>query len=341
MMLGTMRLERGLYSAREPTLAGEFSPERLATAIASLPTDIYPRSEDLPPTRDITQAESAAIETVKDGAFAERDGAIVVRSGAGFEALNLSESVAARVRGMLAVRDAVRLVFQTQLNDEPEDRILEARQLLNRAYDGFVRRHGPLSSKENVKAFAGDPDHPLLLSLETYDPETKRAAKTAIFERRTLERYRPVEHVETAAEALAISLNETGEINWPRMEQVTGRTARLLQSELGSLVYRNPEGRTLGDRRLLSQRQCPGETLGRAQRRRAGPLLPSQHRGAWKPCSPPTFSQATSRRASAHPGFPRPTSGISWPRRSTFSQATCGSRILTRLPHGPWKSTTA
>jgi len=242
MMLGTMRLERGLYSAREPTLAGEFSPERLAAAIASLPTGIYPHSEDRPPTHDITQAESAAIETVKDGAFAEHDGAIVVRSGASFEALNLSESVAARVRGMLAVRDAVRLVFQTQLNDEPEGLILEARQLLNRAYDGFVWRHGPLSSKENVKAFAGDPDHPLLLSLETYDPDTKRATKTAIFERRTLERYRPVEHVETADEALAISLNETGEINWPRMEQVTGRTARLLQSELGSLVYRNPEG---------------------------------------------------------------------------------------------------
>jgi N12 class adenine-specific DNA methylase len=242
MMLGTMRLERGLYSAREPTLAGEFSQDRLATVIASLPSNIYPSSEDLPPTRDITQADSAAIETVKDGAFAERDGAIVVRSGAGFEALNLSESVTTRVRGMLAVRDAVRLVFQTQLNDEAEDRIVEARLLLNRAYDGFVRRHGPLSSKENVKAFAGDPDHPLLLSLETYDPDTKRADKTAIFERRTLERYRPVEHVETADEALAISLNETGEINWPRMEQVTGRTTRLLQSELGPLVYRNPEG---------------------------------------------------------------------------------------------------
>jgi len=113
MMLGHMRLERGLYSAREPTLAGEFVPERLATAIASLPAGIYPRSADLPPTRDITQAESVAIETVKDGAFAERDGVIVVRSGAGFEALNLSESVTARVRGMLAVRDAVRLVLST------------------------------------------------------------------------------------------------------------------------------------------------------------------------------------------------------------------------------------
>jgi len=242
MMLGEMRLERGMYNAREPTLVGKFSAENLASAIASLPTDIYPRAEKIPPARQITQAETAALDTVKDGAFAERDGAIVVRTGAEFEPLHLSESVAARVRGMLAVRDAVRLVFQTQLNDEPETRILEARLLLNRAYDVFVRRHGPLSLKENVKAFAGDPDHPLLLSLETFDPETKRAAKTAIFERRTLEHYRPVEHVETAAEALAISLNETGEINWPRMEQVTGRASRPLQQELGSLIYRNPEG---------------------------------------------------------------------------------------------------
>jgi N12 class adenine-specific DNA methylase len=70
----------------------------------------------------------------------------------------------------------------------------------------------------------------------------RRARKTAIFERRTLERYKPVAHVETAAEALAVSLNEAGEIHWPRMEQVTGRPARALQRELGSLVYCNPEG---------------------------------------------------------------------------------------------------
>ena len=143
---------------------------------------------------------------------------------------------------MLAVRDAVRRVFQTQLDDAPEDRIVEARQRLNSVYDSFVRRFGPLSSRDNVKAFAGDPDQPLLLSLETYDPETGRAAKTAIFERRTLERYKPVEHVETAAEALAVSLNETGKIDWPRMEQVTGRSNRELQHELDELVYRNPEG---------------------------------------------------------------------------------------------------
>jgi N12 class adenine-specific DNA methylase len=242
MMLGQMRLERGAYNAREPTLAGELSPEALASALSSLPADIYPHMHERPPPREFAAADSTFFDAVKDGAFAERDGAIVVRVGSQFESIALSESVAARVRGMLGVRDAVRLVFRTQLDDEPEDQIVAARRNLNRIYDTFVWRHGPLSSKENVKAFAGDPDHPLLLSLETYDPETKRAAKTAVFEHRTLERYRPVEHAETAAEALAVSLNETGAINWPRMEQMTGSNAKQLQRELGTLVYRNPEG---------------------------------------------------------------------------------------------------
>jgi N12 class adenine-specific DNA methylase len=81
-----------------------------------------------------------------------------------------------------------------------------------------------------------------LQSLEEFNPETKQANKTAIFERRTLERYRPVERVETASEALLVSLNETGQINWQRMEALTGKSASDLQDELGSLAYRNPEG---------------------------------------------------------------------------------------------------
>ena len=92
--------------------------------MSSLPADIYPHMQERPPPREITAAESAAFDAVKDGAFAERDGAIVIRVGPQFEAISLSEPVAARVRGMLAVRDAVRLVFRTQLDDEPEDRIV-------------------------------------------------------------------------------------------------------------------------------------------------------------------------------------------------------------------------
>jgi N12 class adenine-specific DNA methylase len=243
MMLGEMRLESSLYRAREPALAGDLTPERLMGAVSALPEHIYSN------VRRTGQAviDIPVLDGVKDGAFAERDGVIVVRSGDHFDTLTLAGSSLARVRGMLAVRDAVRLVFKTQLDDAPldaasDERITEARRLLNDLYESFVRRYGALSSRENFKAFAGDPDHPLLLSLETYDPETKHAVKAAIFERRTLERYRPVESAGTAAEALTVSLNETGGIDWPRMEQLTGNSARTLQRELGPLIYRNPEG---------------------------------------------------------------------------------------------------
>ena len=213
MMLGQMRLEGKMYRGGEPALVGEVSETNLARAIASLPAALYvARAANASARAEMTPAEATGLGTVKEGAFCERDGVIVVRSGNRFESANLTASAAARVRGMLAVRDAVRLVFQTQLEDAPEKRITEARQALGAVYDSFVARYGPVSSRENVKAFAGDPDHPLLLSLENYDPDLKTATKTAIFEQRTLERYRPVEHVETAAEALAVSLNETAEI---------------------------------------------------------------------------------------------------------------------------------
>jgi N12 class adenine-specific DNA methylase len=179
---------------------------------------------------------------VKEGGLAERDGQLVVRRGNTFETATLPVSARARIRGMLQVRDAVREVFRTQLADAPDQAIVEARRHLNRTYDFFTSRFGPLNARENVKAFADDPDLPLLVSLEEFDPETKRATKAAIFDRRTLERYRPVERVETASEALLVSLNETGEINWARMESLTGRGTSELQDELGPLAYRNPEG---------------------------------------------------------------------------------------------------
>ena len=241
MMLGSMKLAGSMYRGGEPTLDGQLSPELLSRAVSRLPEGAYiPRDRERPPPKPVLEAEAFA--RIKDGGYAIRDNAIVVRNGDAFDPTSLSDSAAGRIRGMMAVRDAVRLVFRTQLEDAPEQRITEARQLLNQIYDRFVRSNGPIHSRENIRAFAGDPDHPLLLSLENYDAEHKRATKTAIFERRTLQRHKVADHAETAAEALAISLNETGRVHWPTLTRLTRRPERQLQHELGSLVYRNPEG---------------------------------------------------------------------------------------------------
>ncbi len=241
MMLGKLKLDGTMYRGAEPTLEGQLTPAILESAIRHLPEGAYiPRDKGRAPPRQFIHAEE--VTGVKEGAFADRDGQLHIRSGHRFEPANISAASAGRVRGMMEVRDAIRNVFKSQLDDAPDHVIAEERRHLNRVYDLFVRRHGPISSRENIRAFAGDPDQPLLLSLENYDPETKRATKTAIFRQRTLERYKPATHVDTAPEALAISLNEYGAIHWPRMTELTGRSEKQLQHELDDLVYRNPDG---------------------------------------------------------------------------------------------------
>jgi N12 class adenine-specific DNA methylase len=228
-----------MYRGAEPTLEGQLTPDLLNRAVKALPKGAYiPKDEGRPPPRVL---DAEAFTGIKDGAYAQQDGKLVIRNGNAFDPVSVSDSAAARIRGMMAVRDSVRLVFKTQLDDAPEDRITEARRLLNNLYDSFTYRYGPLSTKENLRAFAGDPDQPLLLSLENYDAEHKRASKTAIFSKRTLEKYKPATHVDTAAEALAISLNETGGIDWNRMSSLTGHSPKQMQHELDSLIYRNPE----------------------------------------------------------------------------------------------------
>ena len=243
MMLGRMQLVHSRY-AEQPELLGELTQENLEGAIKELPRDIYaPRIEK--PSALIPQpinTDEGAFVGVKNGAFMLLDGKLGIREDGQFIPTVMKPKVEARVRGMMKIRDHVRGVFQTQLADNTDEIIKQARLNLNYAYDRFVKEFGCLSSKDNERAFEDDPDAPLLLSLENnYDETTGKAKKAAIFERRTLDRYRPVVAVNTAVEALAVSLNELGRLDWQRMSSVTGRPTAALQQELGGLVYENPE----------------------------------------------------------------------------------------------------
>jgi hypothetical protein len=142
MMLGKMKLEGTMYRGAEPTLDGQLTPELLNRAVKALPKGGYvPKDEGRGPPPPVLDAD--AFTGIKDGAYADRDGALVIRNGHGFEPTGLTGPAAQRIKGMMAVRDAVRLVFRTQLEDAPEDKITEARRLLNLLYDSFVSRYGP------------------------------------------------------------------------------------------------------------------------------------------------------------------------------------------------------
>ncbi len=245
MMLGRMAHAGTMYRSNEPALVpdGRDLASALAEAVAALPQRIYRRAEHEAP-----QLQSAPIvmapDSVKENAFTIVDGTIAIRTGSTLTPVaNLPDETARRIRGMIKVREAVREVLRTQLDDRGEDEVRDTRRQLNVLYDHFVSRFGAINESANRRAFRGDPDCPLLCSLEEYDEDTKRATKAAIFRERTIQQLQPARAAESPRDALVLSLNETGRVDLARMEALLGRPPGEFLPELKGLVFRNPETR--------------------------------------------------------------------------------------------------
>ena len=242
MMLGEMAFAGTMYRSNEPALV----PDRrdlasaVAEAIAKLPRGIY-RAVERPAAVRERQVLSAP-DDVKENAFTVQDGVIAIRTGAALTPVaDLPAETARRVRGLIKVRAAVREVLRTQLEDRSDEDIADARRHLNLTYDHFVSRFGPINESANRRAFRGDPDLPLLCSLEDYNADTNRATKAAIFHERTIQRPQRPLAVESARDALVLSLNDTGRVDLARIEALLRRPAEEFLPELKGLVYRNPE----------------------------------------------------------------------------------------------------
>lgn len=240
-ILGTVKGNRGRFGP-EINVLGQLDPVQLATALMRLPENVVTdraASQAFKPDA-IAIAEYPALGTLKPGAYGLKDGKIVRRNGEMLEPVTLAKETAARVTGMIGVRDAMHDVFRTQLQDKPEAEITAARKELGKLYDRFVARFGALNDRENRAAFKDDPDAQPILALEKVDQNLKTVSKTDIFTQATLQTYRPVSSVETAKEAMTVSLNEYGRINLARMAALTGLDPAEILEELGDLAYRDP-----------------------------------------------------------------------------------------------------
>ena len=243
MMLGEMQLKGRMYSQSQPTLVsdGKDIKEALAEAVKNLPARIY---EPLNRSLDVTAAEQAipAPGHVKPNAYTLHDDEIAIREGDKLIPLShLPVQTKLRIRSMIKVRDAVRQCLRTQLEDADEDEIKLARNQLNQAYDRFVARHGPVSDRVNALALRGDPDLPLLFSLENYDTETNKATKTSIFRERTIQKQKPITSVQSPKEAVIVSLNEKGRVDLEHMTFLLSRPAEEFLPELKGVLFLNPQ----------------------------------------------------------------------------------------------------
>ncbi|MEO6244531.1 MAG: DEAD/DEAH box helicase family protein, partial [Opitutaceae bacterium] len=248
MMLGRLELlEHGQYGRSEPSLVddGRDLGEALAGAFARLPPKLY---QSLTPAQAATFRQTMPIPSgIKPGAYVlteEGGGGLARREGDELVMLtDVPGQTARRVRGMIRVREAARECLQAQVEDRGDYEIDATRFRLNQTYDQFVGQFGVVSDSANVRAFVGDPDLPLLLSLENYDEDGGTATKTAIFRERTVQRRLPVERVGTAKEALVVTLNERARVDLDRMAELLGRPPAEFLPELRGTVFLNPQNK--------------------------------------------------------------------------------------------------
>ena len=194
MMLGKMRLARGMYRDGEPVLVpdGRDFEEALAQAVERLPQNIY-QAENQRVAARVSDVNIPAPDYIKPNAFCvHEDGRVCIREDDKLRPLDdMPVETRSRIRRLIEVRDAVRVCLRSQLDGSSEEQVVEARDRLNLAYDRFLSRFGPINARVNQNAFDGDPDLPLLLSLEHYDDETSIATKASIFHERTIHEKSP------------------------------------------------------------------------------------------------------------------------------------------------------
>ena len=145
-----------------------------------------------------------------------------------------------RIKGLIQIRDCVRKLIEYQTEDYPEEMICTEQENLNRLYDAYTAKYGLINSRGNYLAFASDESYFLLCSLEVLDDEGNFKRKADMFTKRTIKPHREINSVETASEALALSIGEKARVDLPYMERLTGKTQAELVQDLQGVIFKVP-----------------------------------------------------------------------------------------------------
>lgn len=222
MVLGTPSAESTQYGRQDYTVApieGADLSEQLHEAVQKIHGEYTEREIEEAERSDILSADPDVHNysfTLVGGDVYYREGGIMVRQ-------DVSAAMTERIKGLMELRDCTRRLIQLQTEDASDAEIAAEQQRLNTLYDAYTAKHGLISSRENKRAFSDDSSYYLLCSLEILDEDGKLERKADMFTRRTIQPHRPVEHTDTAAEALTVSLNELGRVDMEYMSRLCGR----------------------------------------------------------------------------------------------------------------------
>jgi len=240
MVLGEMKMVSGPFG---PTPTCEPYPEQplealLAEAVQNIHGEItaYDREEELEGEDHSIEADPA----VRNFSYTLVDGQIYYRENSRMNPVEVSKTAENRIRGMIELRDCVRTLLEYQTEDYPDEEIKAQQAKLNTLYDAFTRKYGLINSRGNAIAFDQDSSYFLLCSLEILDEDRNLKRKADLFTKRTIRSHKPAEKVDTAVEALALSIGEKAHVDMDYMGRLTGKDEETLFSELTGVVFLNP-----------------------------------------------------------------------------------------------------
>ena len=251
MVLGEMKMVSGPYGP-EPTCApfpDQLLDSLLANAVQNIHGEItaYEREEEL-------EGEDQSIEadpTVRNFSYTLVNDKLYYRENSRMNPVEVSKTAESRIRGMIGLRDCVRTLLEYQTEDYPESVIRQQQTELNGLYDRFTRDYGLINSRGNAIAFDQDSAYFLLCSLEVLDEEGGLKRKADLFTKRTIRSHRPAERVDTAVEALALSIGEKARVDMAYMGQLTGKDEDTLFTDLQGVIFLNPDYTEKGGEKYL------------------------------------------------------------------------------------------
>jgi len=251
MVLGEMKMVSGPYGP-EPTCApfpDQPLDSLLSNAVQNIHGEItaYEREEEL-------EGEDQSIEadpTVRNFSYTLVNDKLYYREDSRMNPVEVSKTAESRIRGMIGLQDCVRTLLEYQTEDYPDGMIRQQQAKLNDLYDRFTHDYGLINSRGNAIVFDQDSSYFLLCSLEVLDEEGGLKRKADLFTKRTVRSHRPAERVDTAVEALALSIGEKARVDMAYMGQLTGKDEDTLFADLQGVVFLNPDYEERGGEKYL------------------------------------------------------------------------------------------
>lgn len=240
MILGDMKIVSGRFGQEATCVPYENADldSLLDEAISNIQGEIseYEQDEDLEEEDNSIPADP----NVRNFSYTILDDVIYFRENSRMSPVELSATAENRIKGLIAIRNSVRHLLELQTDDYPDSAIKAEMQKLNNLYDDFIKKYGLISSRANKTTFARDSSYSLLSSLEVLDDDGNLERKADIFFKRTVKAHKPVTSVDTATEALAVSMGEKAEVDMDYMCELTGKSEQELYNELQGVIFLNP-----------------------------------------------------------------------------------------------------